>query len=257
MTGIDRSTERRVAWLQYTIVALTGTVLLFFAVDDKGLYAVMVPLLLLIAGYRTWTVERLSPRQADFYAHAVVGGAADRMLDELRSDRWLHDLWAAAPLSRLLVLPPERIGAAMTALRAAGPPSRPMSTGTRAADRGAAVLLGGVLGGALGWAAGRAGPYLTWSVAVALVLVVVFRVVVAAHNRRQLARMTARMRADPRAELAGLLAPPWENLRTAVTQELHRLATADSLPRRMPDLRVTELLMAGGMAAGFLATWSS
>ena len=100
--------------------------------------------LLLIAGYRSWNVERLSPLLAQYYGHAVVAGAADRMLLELGADRWLHDTWAAAgaPLTRLSALPADRIAAAMRDLDAAGPAPRELPAGLRAANRVAAVVLG-------------------------------------------------------------------------------------------------------------------
>jgi len=251
MISVDRPTERRTARVQYAAVALTGTALLYLVIDDKWLFAVLVPALLLVALYRSWNVERLSPTLAQFYGHAVVAGAADRMAEEFRADRWLADSWADAPLARLLALPPGRIASGMAAVRAAGPWSRPLSAAGQAVNRGAAALFGLTCGAALGWG----GFARTWQVVFGTALIVGFRIVVARHNRRQLAQVVATMRGNPRNELRALLGPPWVDRRTAIAAELTRLVDGPG-PRRMPELRVIELLMGGGVVAGLLVGWA-
>jgi hypothetical protein len=253
MIDVDRATERRNARLQFAGLVLVAALLLFFVLDDKLIYLAAVPPLLLIAGYRSWNVERLSPLLAQYYGHAVTAGAADRMLLELGADRWLHDTWAAAgaPLTRLSALPADRIAAAMRDLDAAGPAPRELPSGLRAANRVAAVVLGLGLGGALGWSLGRSSA-LGWPVLVAVVLAVLSRVLVARRNRAALARIVAAMRTHTRAELTGLLDPTWADRRAAVVRELHRLADGPP-PRTVPELRVIELLLAGGIVVGTFA----
>lgn len=79
-----------------------------------------------------------------------------------------------------------------------------------------------------------------------------FRAVVATWNRGQIALVAEAMRGNTRNQLMALPAPPWAERRAAVTAELDRLAAGPGR-RRMPELRVIELLMAGGIAAGLVA----
>jgi hypothetical protein len=245
---VDRLTDRRNARIQYVIVALVSSALLYLAVGDPGVFAALIVPLLLVTLYRSWNVERLSPPQAQYYGHTVVARAADRMVAQFAVDGWLSGSWTAAgaPLARVLALPPAQLAASMAALAAAGPPQPAMRAAGRVVNRTAAVLLGLSLGGVLGWG----GFVLSWPVPVALVLLLAFRSVVAAHNRRQLDRIAAAMRAHPRAELAALLAPPWTDRRDAVVRELGRLLAGGGPRRRLPELRVVELLLAAGVAAG-------
>jgi hypothetical protein len=251
MTGVDGPTERRMAVFQFFVVTLTGTVLCWLVIDDKRTVLAILPPLWLTAGYRTWAVERLSPRLTEYYGHAVVAGAADRILGEFRADRWLYDKWAAAgaPITELFTRTPEQIAAAMQALNLAGPPPRRRSETIRLV----AVLVGLLLGGPLGWALHRGGPSLPWLIAIALILTVVSRLAIARHNRARLALVAGAMRANTRAELAALLAPPWADRQTAVAGELRRLLTIARTARPMPELRVVELLTAGSVVAGVTA----
>jgi len=255
MITVDRPTERRNAVIQYLIQSATLIALSWFLADDKRYVAVLAGPLLVLTAYRSVNVERLSPRLADYYAHAVVAGAADAMLREFAADRWLHDSWAAAgaPLAELRMLTPDRLVAARGELTAAGPPPRTTGAAARAANRAAALVIGVLLGGPLGWALGHGGFALPWPLVVAPVLVVIFRLAVARHNGRQTDRVAAAMRANTRAELAALLAPPWTDRRVAVVGELRRLLVIG--PARPPtaELRTIELLLAAGIAAG-LAT---
>jgi hypothetical protein len=186
---------------------------IYFAVDDIRLFTILIVPFLLVVPYRSGNVERLSPHLSQHYGHTVMAGAADRIVQVLGADRWLHDAWTAVgtPLARLLVLSPERILARMAALRAAGPPERPMSAAGRIINRAAAVPLGLALGGLSGWAGFSLSP----PVVAGLVLLVVFRVVGTAYNRRRSATIAEAMRANTRRELMALLDPPWADLRTA------------------------------------------
>ncbi|BCJ41107.1 hypothetical protein GCM10010168_45950 [Actinoplanes ianthinogenes] len=250
MITVDGPTERRTARIQYVLVALAAAGLLWFTVEDKRLYLMLVPATLLIVGYRSWNVERLSPTLAQYYGHAVVAGAADRIVRQFAVNDHLCEHWtsAGAPTSRLLAAHPGQLAAGMAALRAAGPPPRPMKPAVRATNRTVAAALGVTLGLLIGSA-----PGWTPVLLIALVVLVVFRVVVAGYNRSRLAVITGAMRTNTKAELTALLDPPWTDRRIAVVQELRRMF--DPLPqgRRLPELRMIELLLGGGALAGALA----
>ncbi|GAA4588556.1 hypothetical protein BJY16_008599 [Actinoplanes octamycinicus] len=252
MITVDRPTERRTAWLQYLVVVLTFTGLLWFTVGSLRLVLLLLPPLLLIAGYRSWLVERLSPRLAQYYGHAVVAGAADRIVRQFATNDHLFEQWTAAgaPASRLVAAHPDQITAGMTRLRAAGPPARRMRPAARAANRTTAAALGLTLGAVLGQA-----PIGTPTLPIVLALVVVFRVVVSVRNRGQLARVAGAMRTNTRAELTALLNPPWTDRRIAVVEELRRLLDPAPHPARLPELRLIELLLIGGALIGAVVSY--
>ncbi|GAB1641548.1 hypothetical protein [Krasilnikovia sp. MM14-A1259] len=254
MITVDHPTERRNAGLQYVIVAFALSVLLYLAVDDKRVFAALLVPLLQVALYRSWNVERLSPSLAQHYGHTVVAHGADRMAREFATDSWLHDSWASrgAPLARLLALQPGQITSKMEVLDAAGPPRRTMSAAGRAVNRTAAALLGLTLGWVVGW-----GWFaLPWPILAGLVMLVAWRAVLAAYNRWQLGRLTATIRTNTRAELEALLAPPWAGRLMAVSRELDRLLAPSAGARRVPELRVIELLLAGGIVLGAVVGWA-
>ncbi|GIF23185.1 hypothetical protein BJ973_000459 [Actinoplanes tereljensis] len=250
MITVDRPAERRTARLQFLVQAVFAAVLLYLATDY--FWWLIGPLLLVLL-YRSWAVERLSPRLEQYYGHAVVSGAADRMAAEFAGDDWLRDSWARAgvPVSGLLAQPPGRIAARMAKLRTAGPAPRSVSTAVLVLNRVGTVLLGLALGGALA----VTGRHLTWPAWAALVLVVVSRVGVAVGNRRQTARVVDVMRSRPREELAALLAPPWGHRRAAMAVELDRLLGPGPLPHRPPEPRIVELLLAGSIVLGVMTGW--
>ena len=257
MIEVDRPTERRNAAIQYVVVAVTAAVLLNFVVADKRLYVLLLGPLLLIVLYSSWKAERLSPTQARSYGHAAVTGAADVIADAFRSDPWLLSTWPEAPIDRLLVVPPDGIAAGMAVLRAAGPYVRPLTAAVRVANRLGAAVLGLALGGVLGHSAsvlGLGGLSLGWPAATAFVLLVTFRLYAATRNRRRRARLAVTMRASAREVLKVLLDPPWANHKAAIAQELQRLLDGPG-PRRLPELRVTNLLLAAGGMAGLMAGW--
>jgi hypothetical protein len=265
MIDVDRDTERRNARLQFAALLLLFAVLLYFAVPDKRVYAALVPPLLLVVGYRAWAVERFSPLLAQSYARAAVAGGGDVIVHMLGTDAWLGAMWSRSgtPLTRLCAVPGDRLSAALSALDRDRYPSRRLAGPLHPGNRLAALALGILLGGAASWAATRIScsrplpallGALHWPVWIALLVVVVSRLVVAVHNRGQLARITAAMRSNTHPELTHLLDPPWRGRRAAVVAELNRLGEhADGIAaeRPVPELRVIDLLLAAGVVVGF------
>jgi hypothetical protein len=267
MIDVDRDTERRNARLQFVAQLLLFAVLLYLVTPDKRLYLALMPLLLAVLGYRSWAVERFSPTLAQYYARAAVGGGADAILHVLRAEPYLTDAWARAgvDLRRLFALPPDRVAEAMGALCHDRYPVRRLPGSQHVVNRAVALILGTVLGLALargvtgtfcGLPLTRLLPALPWPFWLGLVLVVGCRLIVRRDNGQQLARVTAAVRTDPRAELDELLAPPWGGRRQATVAALNRLADhADRTARPLPgpELRTVSLLLAGGIGLGLLA----
>jgi hypothetical protein len=255
---VDGATERRTASLNSVGLLGLFATLLFLVTPDKRLYLALAPALVVLLGYRIWLVERFSPQVAQAYARAAVSRTGEALLAVLRTDPYLADAWSRAGVNlyRLAALPPDRLAEAMRALRRDRYPIPRLAEPLHTLNRLLAVVLGVGQGLAASWAvAGAPLPPLPWPVWLGLVLLVGSQLGVWWHNRWQLARVAALVAAAPRAELTELLAPPWWRRLQATVVELNRLAdhaagTARRLP--LPELRVVELLVAGGIGAGLL-----
>jgi hypothetical protein len=262
MIEVDRETERRNAWRQYAAGLLVVGVLLWFAIDDKVVFALLLVAAVPVLGYRHWTVERFSPTLAQYYGHQVVISAATEMLTVFGRDAWLRDTWSrdGAPLDPLLRLDLRQLSAAVTALRTDGLPVRRLRGSIEVVNRAVAAVLGFVPGVILGYALNHLGVswpgWTVWPVVVAAVLAVTVRLMIKVYNDRRLAWVGNSMRTNTRNELMALLDPPWRARKDAVVAELHRLAAraAGTAPaRQAPELRVLTMLILGGLVTGGLA----
>jgi hypothetical protein len=258
---VDRETERRNARLQYAGLLAVFAILMYLTTSDKRLYLALVPPLVAVLGYRIWAVERFSPSLAQHYARAVVGHAADALLGAFRRDSYLTAVWtqAGVELHRLYSLPPAPLVPAMHVLSMEAFPVTRLPGMLHHLNRAFSRALGAGLGLAfmLPWSwsghASRIPGMFGWPIWLAFAVLVVFRLWVWRHNRRQITRIIGAVRTDPRAELMELLAPPWQPRRHALITELNRLADHvdhTARPRPEPELRVLTLLLACGAALG-------
>jgi len=256
---VDQETERRNARLQYAGLLAVFGVLMYLTTSDKRLYLALVPPLVAALGYRIWAVERFSPLLAQHYARAVVGHAAEALLAAFRVDSHLTAAWthAGADLRRLQSLPPTRLAPAMRVLSTEAFPVRRLPGLLHHLNRAFSLALGAGLGLAfmLFWTWSGQDTRIPWQIWLAFAVVVVFRLVVWRHNRRQVSRIIGAVRADPRGELLELLAPPWLHRRQALIAELDRLADHidhTARPRPGSELRAVTLLLACGVVLGLV-----
>jgi hypothetical protein len=254
MIDIDRDTERRDTWLQYSVLLLVVAALLWFVLREPVRFAVLWPVLVVLVSYRVWAAQRFSPTLAQRYARAVVGGAGPEMLATLFADDGLRTAWAeaGAPLDDL-DRHPVAIASAVTDLRRDRLPARHLS-GRRARllNRLAAVLLGLALGGLTAHAAGQgwlAPP--PWPAWLLVAVPALLRHSTRALDRTRMAWAAEAMRGNPALELSRLMGPRWTSRREAVVADLARLSGPDPA-RPRPELPTLDLLLTSAAVVAFV-----